>query len=90
MGNNKGADQTGRMRKLFCSFVVRIKQRFSHMGPKCNAPNKIGENAHIKNPTTENELLYTRSDLPFEQMFDLLGKSARCLVCGKIMLKRNR
>ena len=52
---------------------------------------QVGEKIHIvKNPTTENELLYERSDLPFEQMFDLLGKSARCLVCGKIMLKRNR
>ena len=29
--NNKGADQTARMRRLICAFVVRIWQnRFSH------------------------------------------------------------
>ena len=25
--NNKGADQTGRMRRLICAFVVRIRQK---------------------------------------------------------------
>ena len=47
-----------------------------------------GETVHILKNPTEEEL--EKSDIPFEEMFDLLGKSARCLVCGKIMLKRNR
>ena len=35
IGNNKGADQTARMRRLVCGFVVRKQQSqgFSHRGP---------------------------------------------------------
>lgn len=48
-----------------------------------------GNKVHIlKNGTTEED--QETFDIAFEDMFDLLGKSARCLVCGKIMLKRNR
>ena len=47
-----------------------------------------GEKVHImKGETNIPEETF---DIPFEDMFDLLGKSCRCLVCGKIMLKRNR
>lgn len=47
-----------------------------------------GETVHVlKTATEEQEETF---DIPFEDCFDLLGKSARCLVCGKIMLKRNR
>ena len=28
--NNKGVDQTARMRRLICDFVVRMNSRFSH------------------------------------------------------------
>ena len=51
---------------------------------------ETGEKVHIlKNGTSVEEEQET-FDIPFEDMFDLLGKSCRCLVCGKIMLKRNR
>ena len=35
IANNKGADQTARMHRLFCAFVVRKEQSqgFSHRGP---------------------------------------------------------
>lgn len=48
---------------------------------------EMGETVHVLKAATEEE---EKFDIPFEECFELLGKSARCLVCGKIMLKRNR
>ena len=49
-----------------------------------------GDKVHIMKGGTNTVEEQETFDIPFEDMFDLLGKSCRCLVCGKIMLKRNR